>query len=46
MYRSQEIIRILSIKNLTKDIIEYILNLERKQTFEDSIYQMIYHSYQ
>ena len=45
MYRSQEIIRILSIKNLTKDIIEYILNLERKQTFEDSIYQMIYHSY-
>tara|TARA_B100000900_G_scaffold413664_1_gene438197 strand:+ start:1345 stop:1659 length:315 start_codon:yes stop_codon:yes gene_type:complete len=45
MYRSQEILQILSTKNLPKDIIEYILEIERKQTFQECIFQMIYHSY-
>tara|TARA_A100001015_G_scaffold121472_1_gene134694 strand:- start:1588 stop:1902 length:315 start_codon:yes stop_codon:yes gene_type:complete len=45
MYRSQEILKIFYNKNLSKDIIKYILQLERSITFEDSIFQMIYHSY-
>ncbi len=45
MYRSQEIIQIFYNKNLSKDIIKYILYLERKQIFIDTLFQMIYHSY-
>jgi hypothetical protein len=45
MYRSQEILQILSIKNLPKDIIKYILCLEREIIFKECIFQMIYHSY-
>ena len=45
MYRSQEILQIFYKKNLSKDIIQYILHLERENTFQDTIYQMIYNSY-
>ena len=45
MYRSQEILQLLSIKNLPKDIIKYILCLEREIIFKECIFQMIYHSY-
>ena len=45
MYRSQEIIQIFTKKDLSKDIIEYILRLEREITFQEHIFQMIYHSY-
>tara|TARA_B100000123_G_scaffold270425_1_gene248256 strand:- start:946 stop:1260 length:315 start_codon:yes stop_codon:yes gene_type:complete len=45
MYRSQEIIKILCKKNLPKDIIKYILCLEREKIFQECIFQMIYHSY-
>ena len=45
MYRSQEIIQIFATNDLPKDIIEYILKLEREITFQEHIFQMIYHSY-
>jgi len=45
MFRSQEILQILTKKKLPKDISKYILELERKKTFQESIYQMIYNSY-
>lgn len=45
MFRSREILQILTKKNLPKDIIQYILHLERENTFQDTIYQMIYNSY-
>ena len=45
MYRSQEILQILSTKNLPIEVCKYILYLERKNTFEDSIFQMIYNAY-
>ena len=45
MFRSQEILQIFYKKNLSKDIIQYILELERKHTFRECIFQMIYNSY-
>ena len=45
MYRSQEILQIFYKKNLSKDIIHYILQLERSKTFHECIFQMIYNSY-
>jgi len=45
MFRSQEIIQILSNKNLSEDIINYILYLERSITFQECIFQMIYNAY-
>jgi hypothetical protein len=45
MYRSQEILQIFYKKNLSKDIIQYILQLERSITFQECIFQMIYNSY-
>jgi len=45
MYRSQEILQIFYKKNLSKDIIQYILHLEREKIFDECIYQMIYNSY-
>jgi len=45
MYRSQEILQIFYKKNLSKDIIEYILKLEREITFQEHIFQIIYNSY-
>ena len=45
MYRSQEILQIFYKKNLSKDIIQYILNLERRITFHECIFQMIYNAY-
>ena len=45
MYRSQEILQIFYKKNLSKDIIQYILNLERRITFQECIFQMIYNAY-
>lgn len=41
MFRSQEIIIIFTEKNLSYDIIKYILDLERSLLFEKSIYQWI-----
>tara|TARA_E500000178_G_C16908679_1_gene701534 strand:+ start:95 stop:409 length:315 start_codon:yes stop_codon:yes gene_type:complete len=45
MFRSQEILQIFTKKNLPEDISKYILELERKIIFQESIYQMIYNSY-
>ena len=45
MYRSQEILQIFYKKNLSKDIIQYILQLERSIIFKECIYQMIFNSY-
>ena len=45
MYRSQEILQILYKKNLSKDIIQYILQFERKIIFKECIHQMIFNSY-
>ena len=45
MYRSQEILQIFYKKNLSKDIIQYILQLERRITFQECIFQMIYNAY-
>jgi len=45
MYRSQEILQILYKKNLSKDIIQYILQFERKIIFQECIHQMIFNSY-
>lgn len=45
MYRSQEILQIFYKKNLSKDIISYILYLERSITFQECIRQMIFNSY-
>lgn len=45
MYRSQEILQIFYKTNLPIDIIQYILCLERKITFQESIFQMIYNAY-
>ena len=45
MYRSQEILQIFYKKNLSKDIIQYILQLERSITFQECIRQMIFNSY-
>lgn len=45
MYRSQEILQIFYKKNLSKDIIQYILQLERKIIFVECIHQMIFNSY-
>lgn len=45
MYRSQEILQIFYKKNLTKDIIQCILNLERKIIFVECVHQMIFNSY-
>ena len=45
MYRSQEILQIFYKKNLSKDIIQYILKLEREKIFDECIYQMIYNAY-
>jgi len=41
MYRSQEIIQIFSQVYLPKDIIQYILNIERNLIYKKSIYQWI-----
>lgn len=41
MFRSQEILQIFYKKNLPKDIIKYILYLEREKIFQDSIYQWL-----
>ena len=45
MYRSQEILKIFSIKNIPKDIIKYILQLEREIIFQECIFQMIYNAF-
>ena len=45
MYRSQEILQILSTKNLPKEISKYILHLEREKIYVESVYQMILNSY-
>ena len=45
MYRSQEILQIFYKKNLSKDIIQYIIYLERRITFQECIFQMIYNAY-
>jgi len=45
MYRSQEILQIFYKKNLSKDIIQYILQLEREKIYIDCIHQMIFNSY-
>lgn len=45
MYRSQEILQIFYKKNLSKDIIQYILQLERSISFQECIFQMIYNAY-
>jgi len=45
MFRSQEILQIFYKKNLSNDIIQYILQLERKITFQECIHQMIFNSY-
>lgn len=45
MFRSQEILQIFYKKKLSKDIIKYILELERKHTFQECIFQMIYNSF-
>lgn len=45
MYRSQEILQIFYKKNLSKDIIQYILQFERKIIFVECIHQMIFNSY-
>ena len=45
MYRSQEILQLFYKKNLSKDIIQYILQLERRITFQECIFQMIYNAY-
>jgi len=45
MYRSQEILQIFYKKNLSKDIIQYILQLEREKIFDECIHQMIFNSY-
>ena len=45
MYRSQEILQIFYKKNLSKDIIKYILHLEREKIYVDCVYQMILNSY-
>lgn len=45
MYRSKEILQIFYEKNLSRDIIQYILQLERNITFQECIFQMIYNAY-
>ena len=45
MYRSQEILQIFYKKKLSKDIIHYILQLERSISFQECIFQMIYNAY-
>lgn len=46
MYRSSEIIEILSKKNLPEEIIKHILSYERILLFNKSIYQWLSISYQ
>jgi len=41
MYRSDEIIQLFSIKNLPKDVIQYILQIERYLTCKYNIEQWI-----
>ena len=45
MFRSHEILQIFYKKNLSKDIIQYIIYLERRITFQECIFQMIYNAY-
>ncbi len=45
MNRSQEIIQIFYKKNLSKDIIKYILEIEREKIYVECVYQMILNSY-
>ena len=45
MNRSQEIIQIFYKKNLSKDIIKYILEIEREKVYVECVYQMILNSY-
>lgn len=45
MYRSQEILQIFYKKKLSKDIIHYILQLERSISFQECIFQMIYNAF-
>ena len=42
MYRSQEIIQILHQFNLPEVIMNTILDLERQQSFNDSLYEWLY----
>ena len=46
MYRSSEIIEILSKKNLPEEIVKHILSYERILLFNKSIYQWLSISYQ
>jgi hypothetical protein len=46
MYRSSEIIKILSKKNLPEEIVKHILSYERILLFNKSIYQWLSISYQ
>lgn len=46
MYRSTEIIKILSKKNIPEEIIKNILCYERKLLFNKSVYQWLSISYQ
>ena len=42
MYRSQEIIQILYQFNIPENISKVILDLERRQSFNDSLYEWLY----